>query len=151
MLVIGLTMAVCAGGYAYQLNRQNAAVEARLDQPDSPALHVGDRQAASTQLESRAVQLAMSHLTVPWETLFASLETLAAPRVQLIELHPDAAQGRLKLVAEAPSQQDMLEYTAQVGKLPTLRKVLLREHARRDEEAEPSIRFTLEAEWNKIP
>lgn len=94
---------------------------------------------------------AVRRLNVPWNRLFATVESLRGPDTALLAMEPNAKSGRLHLLAEAKNAEVMFAlYERSLGH-PQLRAAILKKLEPNDKEAIPVLRFSLEAGWVPSP
>lgn len=97
--------------------------------------------------ESRAVQMAIRKLGMPWSTLFAAIEAHAGGSVQLLAVTPDATQGTVLLEAQAPDIYEMLEYVRDLSTESALTSVVLGGYEMTGDSSAPMVRFSVNAQW----
>ena len=97
------------------------------------------------QAESKAADLVVRQLTVPWAGLVAALEKAATPNTALLQLQPDADQRRLRLTAEARDREAMFAYVQRLEGSPALADVHLVSHQVQNEDPQRPIQFSLQA------
>lgn len=94
-----------------QIARLGAAEQARRNAPPPPEPSVAPERAA-------AVNAAIAQLNVPWTEMLATLEQTRPPTLALLVLEPNAAHGRLRVLAEADTADELLAYADAVAKHP---------------------------------
>ena len=93
----------------------------------------------------------LRRLALPWDTLFAAIESARSRNVGLLSIEPDAAKSSVRIAAEAKSADDMLEYVRRLQGAAPLSGVTLANHQiKRDDPRQP-VRFTLIATWATQP
>ena len=115
----------------------------------------GPRQAAGSvprsakQQDERmaAARVVLSHLTVPWETLFRGLESVDEKDVALLSMIPDAEKQQIKLTLEAKNLNAMLSYHRKLQENPTFKEVSLGEHEIVQQDPYRPVRFSVTATW----
>lgn len=150
LLAIGIALAIAVTGHYVQTSRKMAAIEAETEHPSTPDAS-GDRNNPANIEETRIVRASIERLSLPWGALFSALENVAADKVSLVSLEPDAQKSTVKIVAEAPDVYAMLEYVHGLAAQPRLKDVLLTQYEIRLEEANQPVRFTLSASWRAMP
>ncbi len=92
----------------------------------------------------RAVRDMVAGLSIPWEALLTSLETLKGDKIVVESLRPDPAERKVEITATAPAFADISEFLDRLNASQELhRAVLVSETAGR----EPGIRFVATAIW----
>lgn len=149
LLFVGIAFAVSLFITTQTLNQQNAVLLNSISQLQRP----GDvnRSAktvipADKQEEISAVRHVMSELSLPWEPLFRTLETLNIPDIKLVAVEPNPRQHKLRLTAEASDTATMLLYVERLSRQPIFKDVLLLTHEQTTNGLMP-IRFVVEAAW----
>lgn len=97
------------------------------------------------QAESKAAEVVVRQLTVPWAGLVATLEKAATREVALLQLQPDADQRRLRLTAEARDRNAMFAYVQRLEGSAALAEVHLVSHQVQNEDPQRPIQFSLQA------
>ncbi|MDP2247550.1 MAG: hypothetical protein Q8J65_05415 [Nitrosomonadales bacterium] len=131
------------------LNQKNAALVMninQLQQPDTTNRRSNGTQDTGKPEEITAVKSVMVELSLPWESLFETLESLNIPDVQPVSIEPNPRQGKLRLTAEASDIGSMLLYVERMAMQPVFREVLLLSHEQTVNSMMP-IRFVVEAAW----
>ncbi|HEY3300998.1 MAG TPA: hypothetical protein VGJ90_09520 [Methylophilaceae bacterium] len=146
-----------------QLVAEASAIDANITQIKSPQHNDNARLSAHkvNADEMMSVQLAMRELTIPWEALFETLETLNGSGVRLLSVEPEVKQHQLKITAEASDIKQILDYVSalapqanlpRAGKNQTqtdpLENVLLISQApATGTSGQPLLNFVVEAKW----
>ena len=99
----------------------------------------------------QAVNEAVRRLNVPWNRLFATVESLRGPDTALLAIEPNARSGRLNLLAEAKNAEAMFALYERSLQHKQLRAATLKKLEPNDKEAIPVLRFSLEAGWVPPP
>jgi Tfp pilus assembly protein PilN len=94
-----------------------------------------------------AARVVLSHLTVPWETLFRGLESVDEKDVALLSMIPDAEKQQIKLTLEAKNLNAMLSYHRKLQENPTFKEVSLGEHEIVQQDPYRPVRFSVTATW----
>ena len=85
-------------------------------------------------------------LEADWTGLLAALERGRPARIALLSVESDAAQGRLRLEADAKNLPAMLSYLEGLD-ATGLRQVRLQSHVAMEAEGQDYIHFTATAGW----
>jgi hypothetical protein len=156
LLAAGAAAAAMAASAHEQVTLQ---AQERLDTLERLERRERTAQAPAAADPAQARRLAQARavadeLLVPWERLFAALESPAAapPRgVLLLAITPAPAQRSLRIAAQAPTLDAALRYAERLAALPVLAQVHLvdtaPEEPAADGGASPGLAFTVQAAW----
>ena len=92
-------------------------------------------------------QQILNQLTLPWDDLFAQLESVKAEGVTLLAMEPDADRGTVTLSGEAVDIAAMLTYIAHLEQAKSLSRIHLQRHEVMLNEPAKPVRFTVGADW----
>ncbi len=146
VLIVGVVfVATVMTRYLYAI-RQMSVLEASMA---LPVVQESDQPANSKEVE--AAQEAITHLALPWGSLFTALETTVSDKISIISIEPDVNKSTVKIVAEAMDVFQMLEYFRALQQQPILRDVLLTGYEVKVDAADQPVRFTLTALWVQTP
>jgi hypothetical protein len=145
LLVGGLASVTVAEQYGTiaeeheSLMRQAGRLERKLKPPVVRRAPVAQKSA-----------LAERHETVPfpWDSVLREIEIAVDPRVALLSLDTDMTAARTRLVAEARTIDDALDFAARLRDTPIARRVLLLAHETKKAPAGTVIGFTLQIDWD---
>ena len=149
-LAAGLLALAGAGWHYGQLAGERATLQASLrdaerfarrDTPRAADPRAGDARALAAEV-ARANAVA-ARLNIPWESLFADLETAGGSGIVLTGFEPEAGMRRLKITGEAARYEDVTQYLRRLDATPTFQNVFLAGHELR----ERGLSFTLTADW----
>lgn len=144
LLVLALALAAPIAmqcGSTYFENRQVVQLLAEAH------VQAKQRERSIPPKQVEAINRAIRQLNLPWQSLFASVETNLSDRVALLSLEPDASNHILKIQAEAKSPDDMMDFIdALAGDSLFLTTYLVRHEVNESDRNRP-YRFTLEATW----
>lgn len=125
---------------------------------DATTLHpVRSRGAVTARLEPalarelRAADQAVQQLSLPWEELFASIESATYERVALLAIQPDPLKRELSITGEALDYLALLTYVARLGEPGMLTDVHLVRHEMREDASLRPLQFTVAARWKATP
>lgn len=156
LVLLAAATALAAGlGWHYRgLLLEIERIEARLDSGDAPHSPRSPGRAAAgpvpAQLapEIARAQDVVRRLTVPWNELFASVESAVGENVALLSIHPDPAAARVAVIAEARNANEALWFAHRLSTGGVLADAFLTGHELlRREGAHRPVRFTLSARW----
>ena len=141
-------------GFSYRDRRLDvAALEARLARA-APA------RAAATAVGSRSsfgpedftlARETLRRLSLPWEELFAALESAHSDRVALLAVEPDAESGAISISGEARDYLAALTYAERLAEAKGLHSVHLLRHEIRRDAPHRTVTFTVSANWRQGP
>lgn len=93
----------------------------------------------------------VGRLSLPWNTLFLSIESCALDTVALLGVQPQAEQRLVTLVGEARSYADILEYMERLdASVAFVHSRLVSHKVRREEPGHP-VDFVIAAQWRIAP
>jgi len=124
-----------------------AGLELRLESLE-PASAVKDAESSGRSVA--AARATVENLATPWGQLLDDLEAAnrdLAPAVALLEVLPDVARGRIRVIAESRSLDAALGYLERLQKSASLANPLLESHEVRNESAERPVRVEIVADW----
>jgi Tfp pilus assembly protein PilN len=97
--------------------------------------------------EIRNVNQAALRLTIPWESLFKTVEAAADKRVALLSLQPNFQKRELKITGEAQDYGAILKYIERLERGGALTGVRLVSHEVMARPNAMQMRFELNAGW----
>lgn len=130
-------------GQAELLSRQEARLAAFTHQTDPASRALRSRQEAT----QRATEAALRQLAVPWDQLFAAVESASMTQTALLALKPESRQGTVQISGEARDLDALLSYLAQLETSPGLQSVFLTRHERMLDKPGTPVRFVITARW----
>jgi len=103
-----------------------------------------DAKAARQRTEElQRARMVSRQLTLPWGTLFESIEKAATSRVALLGLQPDAAQSVVRITAQSRDLSDALEFVRRLEATRRLRGVHLASHQIQEQDPQRPVRFVV--------
>jgi len=145
LLALGLAAALWAGwryaGETQRLEEARGKLAALAPTP-APSGRSPTRQAQASALAVNARRA----LEADWAGLLAGLERSRPAQIALLNVEIDAAQGRLRLEANAKDLPAMLAYLQGLEAMG-LRQVHLQSHVAMEEEGQEYIHFSANAAW----
>jgi|APFre7841882724_1041349.scaffolds.fasta_scaffold164349_1 hypothetical protein len=146
IFVAGLALAAFAVTHELEVQRQSRELKARVLAAESPSAAPAAQSrrggAAPDAREARREAI-MRELALPWGKVFAVVERMASPKVTVLALQPDAKAGSVKLVAEAATQNDMLDYVKMLSADQRVARVQLASHEVQTNVPGRPVRFTV--------
>ena len=142
MLALGLLL---AGGQAWRYLDMQARVAAAEDRAAELAKKsaAGNRSGAVEKGQSELLR----HLSHPWDRLLTDLASAASPDLALLALDADGIRGRLRLLGEGKSLDEVLAYVHRLGTSASLVHPELVSHEMRLVDGQPVVGFTIQAGW----
>ncbi len=114
----------------------------------------GAARAPATTAENKAQEAVLAdmrrvvaQLNLPWNGLFASLESIVTSDVALLSLTPDARKRQLRISAEARNLGAMLAFHRRLEETGRVRDVALVTHEIGEQAPERPVRFNIVATW----
>lgn len=155
LLAAGL---VAAGGslvYERQLAGAIAQRQAELGQMKAQARprHAARLDLSARQLEEevRRAKGVIRQLTLPWDRMFAAIESSDHRSIALLTIRPDAEKQRTLIGGEAKSLTAMLDYVRRLEHSGALARVHVTGHEVQQKDPQRPVRFMLEADWAVRP
>ena len=110
-----------------------------------PAREKADAQKIA--LEFQQARVLMVRLQLPWDSLFASIESANESNVALLSIESDNDRRRVKISAEAKDLDAMVRYLGELRKRPALADVYIESHEQQLKDPQRPVRFVLGANW----
>jgi len=88
-------------------------------------------------------------LDQPWFQLLADIEAAITPGIVLLAFEPDAAQGSVRLSAEARDLEALSRYLDRLAALDSLQDVRMNQQELREARGLPVLRFSVSARWGR--
>lgn len=157
LLAIGVVVAVAATFHYVSLSRELSGWEVRTAeamrqiQRGKPAAGWEARSPEEAARELSSANEILQKLSVPWEALFSALETTRGNRIALLAVEPDVRKAQVRIVAEAKTAKDMLDYLRRLGNESAFSGVVLISHQIQQQDAEQPVRFSLAVNWERKP
>jgi Tfp pilus assembly protein PilN len=93
----------------------------------------------------------MNRLKTPWNELLNNLESLTAAEVALLSVEPMPQKDTVRLVVEASTVADMLDYLASLQTRSALTEVSLISHQTQLLQPGKPVRFQIQGTWSTHP
>ena len=97
--------------------------------------------------EIRRAKGVIEQLTLPWDQMFAAIESSDARGIALLSIQPDAEKRRISIGGEAKDLIVVLDYVRRLDLSGALAKVHLKSHEVQQQDPQRPVRFLLEATW----
>jgi len=97
---------------------------------------------------NRSALQILARLKTPWDELLDNLESLTASQVALLSVEPVPQKDAVRLVVEAASVADMLDYLESLQISSSLTEVSLISHQTRLLQPGKPVRFQVQGTWS---
>lgn len=156
VLAIGLALASAVGVRYWKLQREVALWNAKAAEaervagrlPQAPRV-AGDKAEIARQVKD--ANAVLRRLAVPWQALFAAIESSKGKEVALLTVNPDAEKGLVRIGAEAKGLDEMVRYLKRLQRQPALGEVVLLNHQVQEKDPQKPVRFSVTAAWAEQP
>jgi len=144
-LVLAAGAAVCLdAGLSYKslhdaLKRNEARLATRA--PAGPTLKVSAQEVA-------VVRETVQRLGLPWDELFAALESASTQSVVLASIEPDPAKGSVTISGDGKDYLAALSYVSNLSRSEGLDRVELVRHERKNPDPNGPVSFAVSAAWS---
>jgi len=108
-------------------------------------------QSGATREELAAARDVYQRLSMPWEKLFAALESSANGKISLVGIEPDPKAGTVLISGEGADYLAMLNYLLELERGGTLTQPHLVRHERREQDPRGGVAFSISASWSPAP
>jgi len=139
MLAGAALVALDAGLSYHSASRTLSENQARLAQR-SPARNAPK---VSPQ-EVAAVRETVQRLTLPWDDLFAAIESAASDKVALAAIEPDPRNGTVTITGDGKDYLAALSYVLNLSHTEGMNRVQLVRHEQKNE----GVNFAVSAAWS---
>jgi hypothetical protein len=148
LLALALLASLLTVAYYLQLNEKANGWEERLERIErGHGLGAADRTGEALAQEVQRANEVLRQLTLPWEELFRTLESVAGKQVALLALEPDLEKQQVKISGEARDMAALLSYIARLEEQPVFGTVYLQSHQLQLRDPDRPVRFALLAVW----
>lgn len=143
-----LALSLALAGWLADRYRDARFEVARLDTqssliaPQRPARPIPREK---VEEETRSAEAVVRQLTLPWASIFATIEQAATREVAILQLQPDAETRVLRLSAETRQREAMFDFLRRLGASPGLADVHLVSHQVQREDPQRPIQFSVQA------
>jgi len=155
LLALGLAAAAGVLTYERQLAGEIASREAELGRMKeqvrpraSMRVNVSPRQLEEEIQRAKGV---IQQLTLPWEKMFAAIESSDDKGIALLTIQPDAEKRHITVGGEAKNLLVMLDYVRRLETSGALTRVHVTSHEVQQQDPQKPVRFMLEAAWAVNP
>jgi hypothetical protein len=112
-----------------------------------PSLNQPSERIALSTVQTDAINRAIRQLNLPWDLLFAEVESCVDSQIGLLALEPDALNRMLRIHAETKSADDMFGFIRTLKKSTFLSDAFLVHHEISETDPNRPLRFIVEARW----
>lgn len=153
LLALVLAALIATGMHYRDLNAQAALWESRANQVERAARRQlsggqsGEHMAVDLALEVKRANDVLRQLSMPWDGLFQTVESVGGKDVALLALEPDTEKQLVKISGEAKNIAAMLDYIKQLENRNVFGTVYLQSHHVQMQDPEKPVRFVLLAFW----
>lgn len=150
-----LLAVIAAGAVGWQhralhdelLELEARAAPVRSQAPAPSATAVSAPRARQAVLEVQQAAQVAGRLNVPWDALFAALETAATPDVALLAIESEAGRRSVRLSGEARQLGALLAYVRSLRGRSALTDVFIHSHEMQAQDPQHPVRFSIAASW----
>ena len=146
-ILLVAALAVCLDlGLSYrELRASQALLETRLGQ-DAPVQAAARNVSAE---EVAAVRETVDRLAMPWNRLFAALESAASDQVALLGMEPDPKAGTVVISGDSKDYLAALTYVLNLERNEALDRVQLVRHEVKADDPQAPVSFAVSARWSE--
>lgn len=145
LLAVALALSLDVALSYKGLRASVALSEARLAQTQprgAPARKLSAEEVA-------AVRETVDRLGMPWERLFAALESAASDQVALLGIEPDPKAGTVVISGDSKDYLAALGYVLNLSRAEALNRVQLVRHEVKANDPQAPVSFAVSAGWNE--
>jgi len=139
MLAVAAVVALDAGVSYHAAKKTLAENQARLAQRTT-----GKGAPKVSPQEVAAVRETVQRLTLPWDDLFAAIESAASDRVALAAIEPDPRNGTVTISGDGKDYLAALSYVLNLSHTDGMNQVQLVRHEQKNE----GVSFAVSAAWS---
>jgi len=157
LLVAGVLAALTTVAYQRQLSTELRSRESQLEEMRGmsrrtlPSIAGREGDSAETREQIKKANLVLAQMNVPWEGLFAAIESAEDGDVALLAVQPDVRGRGLLIGGQGRSLPAVLNYMARLQRSQRLRNVVLATHEVKVKEPGQPVEFSLLANWVEAP
>jgi Fimbrial assembly protein (PilN) len=140
-LALSLEAAVSYKSVSASLELNNAKIAAAPPRA-APAAKVSAEETA-------AVRETVERLGMPWNNLFAALESAASDKVALLGIEPDPKSGTVTISGDSKDYLAALSYVLNLSQAQALSHVQLVRHEVKQNDPQGTVSFAVSAAWSE--
>lgn len=99
--------------------------------------------------EVAAVSDTVNRIGLPWDRLFAALESAASDKVALLGIEPDPKTGTVVISGDSKDYLAALSYVLNLSRTDSLARVQLVRHEVREKDPQGPVSFAVSATWSE--
>ncbi|HEV3009023.1 MAG TPA: PilN domain-containing protein [Burkholderiales bacterium] len=143
MLAVAAAVCLDAGMTYADLRKMLDANEARVARrtPSGAVAKVSAQEVA-------AVRETVQRLSLPWDELFAALESAASDKVVLAAIEPDTGKGTVTISGDGKNYLATLSYVSNLSRSEGLDRVQLVRHEQKANDPNGPVSFAVSAAWS---
>ncbi len=154
LLVVGVLGAMLTAWASHQLIAERDGLRLTLQSRTTPVIPkrvsaISAESALRQQEQLKQANLVLRELGRPWPGLFDRLEAAAGPQIALLQIKPEAGKERIRLMGEARTLEDALDYVRRLSAEGGMQDVMLEQHQVVEDDAQKPVRFSINARWNR--
>lgn len=145
LLAVALVLALDVGLTYRNLARSIAEAQARLAQAEpraAPARKVSPEELA-------AARETFDRLALPWDGLFAALESAANDEIALLGIEPDPKAGKVLISGDSKDYPAVLAFVLNLARTGGLGQVELVRHEVKPNDPQRAVAFSVSAAWGE--
>lgn len=152
-ILLGLALVVLAdlGATWNELDAELAEAGERASRPRSGGTYPASREGRESPGALREADRIAGALTLPWDSLFRSVEEASDEHVALLVLQPDPGKRELGISGEAKDYDAILAFVTRLDRREGLRNVHLVKHEVREDDPQRPLFFSIVAGWEPRP
>jgi len=157
LLLAGVLSVIAMLAFQHQVSTEVRARESQLEELRGmsrrglPSISGREGDSAETREQIKKANLVLAQMNVPWEGLFAAIESAEDGNVALLAVQPDVRGRALMIGGEARSLPAVLSYMARLQQSQRLRNLVLASHEVKIKEPGQPVEFSLLANWVEAP
>lgn len=155
LLAAGVLLLAGVGGYERYLAGATERREAelgRLKEQTQPRVLTGvSGNPRKVEEELQYARSVVQQLTLPWDRMYAAIESSDDKGIALLSIQPDAEKKRVTIGGEAKNLLVMLDYMRRLERSGALTRVNVASHEVQQQDPQHPVRFQIEAAWVVTP
>lgn len=151
LLVTGMALLIEVGVSYERLEsvRTNLNQEISASKLNLSMSHIELDSKTYTEKDYEWAKLIITRLSLPWEALFAGIESIKSDDVAILAIDPEIRTGLVSLQGEAKDYTSVLTLIAQLREIKPISQVFLLHHEMKNDDPQHPVRFTLSMRWTK--
>lgn len=148
----GRVLMILAIAFTADIGFSYRQVRASLDLNEAKIARAKPRSAPATRVspeELVVVRETVERIGLPWDQLFAALESAASGEVALLGIEPDAKAGTVVISGDSQDYLAALSYVLNLSQAEALRRVQLVRHEIKGKDPQGPVSFAVSAAWSE--